>query len=87
MKYSTDNIKMLKAAVQEGVGAKLVEAGAKDLLSSIIDTTKEKLGGKECDLDIRGLINQEYTRQYDLEKFDKNKAKIEDVYEALEEIK
>jgi uncharacterized protein YggL (DUF469 family) len=86
MNMNTDSIKLLKIAVQEGVNAKVMEASAKDLLSSVIETTKEKLGGSECTLDIRALVSQEYTRQYDREKWEKNKAKIEDIYEALEEI-
>ena len=87
MNLSTENLAVLKKAIQEGVDCKLQEAAAKDLLSSIIDTTKEKLGGKECELDIRGMITKAYDRTYDLVKFDKNKQKIEDVYEILEEIK
>ena len=33
------------------------------------------------------MITKAYDRTYDLVKFDKNKQKIEDVYEILEEIK
>jgi hypothetical protein len=87
MNLNTESIAFLKKSVQEGVNAKVMEASAKDLLSCIIERTKEKLGGTECTLDIRALISQEYTRQHDREKWEKNKAKIEDIYEALEEIK
>jgi hypothetical protein len=87
MSLTTESIAVLKMAVQEGVSAKVTEASAKDLLSCIIERTKDKLGGTDCTLDIRGLISQEYTRQFDREKWEKNKTKIEDIYEVLEEIK
>lgn len=87
MNLSKENLVVLKKAIQEGVDAKLQEAAAKNLLNSIIATTKEKCGGKECMIDIRGMVNKGYDRTHSTEKYVKDKMSIEDVYEILEEIK
>jgi hypothetical protein len=87
MNLNTESIAVLKKAVQEGVDAKLKEASFKDLLNGIILTTKEKLGGKDCTVDIRGLINKKFDLTYNGDKFQKDKATIEDTYEFIEVIK
>lgn len=87
MELNQEELQVLKSAIREGVDSKLREASEKDLFNSILETTKEKLGGKECTLDIRGIITKEFDRIYDPEKYEKNKEKIETIYSILDEMK
>ena len=79
MNMNNEQLTMLNKSVAEGVDSKLREASEKDLLNSIIETTRDKF--------IRGLITKKFDMIYDVEKYVKNKDKIETLYELLEGMK
>ncbi len=74
----------LKKYITEGLNAKVMMEGQKELLDSIAETVEEKSGMKKAEFKRR--VTLRYEQEYNSEKYYEKKEKLLSAYDDLEAI-
>lgn len=74
--------KELNKYIDEGINALVEIQGAKELLSSVVESICEKFGYEKAEAN--QILAKAYQKKYENEKYEKTKERTEKVYEVVE---